>query len=129
MTRGRRTSAGALQPLLMTLAFEEINLGGPALHPEHLAAQQLRHPVSLGQWRPRNFEEIYPVQVTLAAAFALSQNIATSVLMDRVGGPRAMRDIMKRFNIHLSKEQVPEPGLSLGQTAATPFSWRAWWAL
>jgi penicillin-binding protein 1A len=74
-------------------------------------------PVSVGNWRPDNYEGAYEGQITLARAFARSSNSAAVQLTDEVG-PKAVARVAHRLGLTSELHEVPS--LALGTSEVTP---------
>src|SRR5262249_48842132 len=82
-------------------------------------------PVTVGTWRPENYEGTYAGTLTLAQAFARSSNSAAVQLMREVG-PQTVAQTARRLGITSTLFAVPS--LALGTSEVTPLELTAGYA-
>src|SRR5258706_2902110 len=74
-------------------------------------------PVTIGKWKPANYEGAYEGEITLAHALAHSSNSAAVQLTNEVG-PEAVVRVAHRLGI--AGKLLPVPSLALGTSEVTP---------
>jgi penicillin-binding protein 1A len=74
-------------------------------------------PVTIGNWRPGNYEGEYEGPITLARALAHSSNSAAVQLTNEVG-PQEVARVARRLGV--SDQLNPVPSLALGTSEVTP---------
>ena len=72
-------------------------------------------PISVGGWRPQDYERHYLGEVTLRRAFALSLNTAAVRVMLRYGGPDAVVETARRLGV--TGKLPPDASIALGTGA------------
>jgi penicillin-binding protein 1A len=82
-------------------------------------------PVTIGKWKPGNYEGAYEGTITLAHALAHSSNSASVQLTNEVGPARVVR-VAHRLGI--AGELHPVPSLALGTSEVTPLELTAGYA-
>jgi penicillin-binding protein 1A len=82
-------------------------------------------PVSVGTWKPDNYEGAYAGAITLTHAFAHSSNSA-AVQLTREVGPQAVVQTARRLGIASTLHAVPS--LALGTSEVTPLELTAGYA-
>ncbi len=75
-------------------------------------------PVSVGNWSPRNYNDVYRGQMTLREAFARSSNSVAVRLLEQVGRPRVIR-LAQRLGITAALDNTPS--LALGASEVSLF--------
>lgn len=120
VTQARRQSGSSIKPLVYALAFSRQDEDGePAWHAHKTVPNALRTFPNTNGWRPRNVGGEYSHTSTLAMGLAWSQNIATATLLERLGGPQAMKDMATSWGFKTDDWPL-EMGLALGQGEVTP---------
>jgi penicillin-binding protein 1A len=74
-------------------------------------------PVTIGNWKPDNYEGTYEGTITLSHAFAHSSNSA-AVQLTRDVGPQAVVTVARRLGLSAALNAVPS--LALGTSEVTP---------
>jgi penicillin-binding protein 1A len=74
-------------------------------------------PVTVGRWRPGNYEGKYEGTITLSRALARSSN-SVAVQLTHEAGPRAVARVARRLGINSDLQAVP--ALALGTSEVTP---------
>jgi penicillin-binding protein 1A len=74
-------------------------------------------PVTVGRWRPGNYEGKYEGNITLSRAMARSSN-SVAVQLTHEAGPAAVARVARRLGINTDLQ--PVPALALGTSEVTP---------
>jgi penicillin-binding protein 1A len=82
-------------------------------------------PVTVGTWKPDNYEGAYAGNISLTQAFARSSNSA-AVQLTREVGPQAVAETARRLGIASNLHAVPS--LALGTSEVTPLELTAGYA-
>jgi len=113
-TQARRQTGSAIKPIVYAAALA--GEGGGSFLPSTVVADTLRtFGTGRSAWTPRNYDDTYHEQVTLALALALSLNVATANLVEEIG-PRAVVDVAARCGLPGLK---PVRSIGLGTNEAT----------
>ena len=119
-TQARRQSGSSFKPVVYAMAFSEKNDDGSLKWRafDTVPNQRRTFPNTNG-WRPRNNGGKYSPTSTLAKGLALSENIATASLLEKLGGPSKLIEFSHDMGFKTSHYPV-EMGLALGQAEVTP---------
>jgi penicillin-binding protein 1A len=101
-TQAERQPGSAFKPFLFLTAFEN------GLDPDSHFTDA---PISIGKWRPDNYNDRYYGDVTLREAFARSLNSVAAQLIQRVG-PQRVAQTAERLGI--TSRLLAAPSLALG---------------
>ena len=107
-TEARRQPGSAFKPFVYLAALE---------HGHRPNDEVVDGPVTIGKWRPGNYEGEYEGSITLAHALAHSSNSAAVQLTDEVG-PETVAGVAHRLGISDTLDAVPS--LALGTSDVTP---------
>ena len=107
-TEARRQPGSAFKPFVYLAALE---------HGHRPNDEVFDGPVTIGKWRPGNYEGEYEGSITLAHALAHSSNSAAVQLADEVG-PETVVGVAHRLGISDRLQAVPS--LALGTSEVTP---------
>ncbi len=107
-TEARRQPGSAFKPFVYLAALENGH------QPDD---EVVDGPVTIGKWKPANYEGAYEGEITLARALAHSSNSAAVQLTDEVG-PAAVARVAHRLGI--AGKLLPVPSLALGTSEVTP---------
>ena len=115
-TDAKRQPGSAFKPFVYLAALE---------HGHRPLDEVFDGPVTIGKWRPGNYEGEYEGAITLAHALAHSSNSAAVRLTDEVG-PAAVVSVAHRLGI--ADKLNPVPSLALGTSEVTPLELTAGYA-
>jgi penicillin-binding protein 1A len=102
-TAARRQPGSAFKPFVWLAALEH------GMRPDDTV---LDAPLTIGSWRPMDFEKAFRGEVSLETALALSLNTAAVRLEQAVGGPAVVAAVAHRLGI---ADRLPNlPSLALG---------------
>jgi penicillin-binding protein 1A len=104
----KRQPGSAFKPFVYLAALE---------HGHRPTDEVMDGPVTIGNWRPGNYEGEYEGTITLARALAHSSNSAAVQLADEVGPAEVVR-VAHRLGV--SDQLNPVPSLALGTSEVTP---------
>jgi penicillin-binding protein 1A len=104
----KRQPGSAFKPFVYLAALE---------HGHRPTDEVMDGPVTIGNWRPGNYEGEYEGTITLARALAHSSNSAAVQLADEVGPQEVVR-VAHRLGV--SDQLNPVPSLALGTSEVTP---------
>jgi penicillin-binding protein 1A len=107
-TEAMRQPGSAFKPFVYLAALE---------HGHKPGDEVFDGPVTVGNWRPDNYEGEYEGTITLAHALAHSSNSASVRLTDEVG-PATVVSVAHRLGINAALHAVPS--LALGTSEVTP---------
>jgi penicillin-binding protein 1A len=107
-TDAKRQPGSAFKPFVYLAALE---------HGHRPLDEVFDGPVTIGKWRPGNYEGEYEGNITLAHALAHSSNSAAVQLTDEVGPAMVVR-VAHRLGI--AGKLNPVPSLALGTSEVTP---------
>jgi penicillin-binding protein 1B len=112
-TQARRQTGSAIKPIVYAGAFGGI---GPSFTPATVVSDTVR---TFGRgrtkWTPRNYDDTYHEQVTLALALIRSLNVATANLVEMIG-PHTVADFAEGFGLG---ELKPVASIGLGSNETT----------
>ncbi|HKA23748.1 MAG TPA: transglycosylase domain-containing protein [Candidatus Eisenbacteria bacterium] len=112
-TQARRQTGSAIKPIVYAAAF---GLGERALTPATVVSDSQRTFGSgKNAWTPRNYDDTYHDQVTLALALCRSLNVATANLVDEIGAG-TVASFADRFGLGRF-QAVPSIGLGSNETS------------
>ena len=119
-TQARRQAGSSFKPLIYALALEQIDENDDPIWKTYdtVPNEQRTFPNTNG-WRPRNNGGKYTATTTLSRAMAISQNVATTNILEKIGGPRPLIDFAYRLGFN-TDDFPEEMGLALGQAEVTP---------
>ena len=107
-TEAKRQPGSAFKPFVYLAALEHGHRPDDAV---------FDGPITIGNWKPDNYESAYEGQMSLARAFARSSNSAAVQLTDEVG-PKTVARVAHRLGIASELHEVPS--LALGTSEVTP---------
>ncbi len=117
-TQARRQPGSAIKPVVYSAALDPTR-GAPRFTPASTVPDQRRSfDTPEGPWTPRNDQEDYHEQVTLAKALAKSLNVATANLVQLIGPGTVVR-YAERFGLGTLK---PVASIGLGSNEVTPLA-------
>ncbi len=115
-TDALRQPGSAFKPFVYLTALE---------HGHHPSDEVFDGPVTIGNWKPGNYEGEYEGNITLAHALAHSSNSASVQLTNEVGPAEVVR-VAHRLGI--ADKLNPVPSLALGTSEVTPLELTAGYA-
>ena len=115
-TDAMRQPGSAFKPFVYLTALE---------HGHHPSDEVFDGPVTIGNWKPGNYEGEYEGNITLAHALAHSSNSASVQLTNEVGPAEVVR-VAHRLGI--ADELHAVPSLALGTSEVTPLELTAGYA-
>lgn len=121
-SQARRQPGSAFKPVVYAMAFSQPPKpdGSPSFSMASTVPNNLRtFKTPQGDWRPKNIDEVYHKEVSLAFGLVESQNIATASLLEQLGGPQPLIKFASSLGFDTSK-YPEELGLALGQAEVTP---------
>ena len=117
-TQALRQPGSAIKPIVYAAALDPAR-GAPAFTPASTVPDLRRSfETPEGPWTPRNDQEDYHEQATLAKGLAKSLNVATANLVQRIG-PGTVARYCERFGLGRPK---PVASIGLGSNEVTPLA-------